>query len=42
MKQRKNYREFHNQYDDPVHGEATTQDTPAEEGAALSNGPEDY
>jgi len=37
----KKYREFHNQFDDPVNGESTVnQETPAAEGVALVNGPE--
>jgi hypothetical protein len=38
----RNYREFHNQYDDPVNSDAPdSQDTAPEEGTALVNGPED-
>lgn len=36
----KQYREMHTMYDDPTGENAPTQDTPAEEGAALVNGPE--
>lgn len=36
----KQYREYHTIYDDPNGETAATQETPAEEGAALVNRPE--
>lgn len=36
----KQYREYHSPFDDPNGENAATQEAPAEEGAALVNGPE--